>query len=131
MAVSGFARSGFLGVAGASDLSPATTGVTITVAELQAVIGAKDVNVAGRVLAAATAIVLAYAPGAPSAILNEAVIRASAWLLRSPATEVSTLIAGPAEVSYRPLASRHVLRASGAIGVLSQWRRPQATVLGD
>lgn len=81
-----------------------------------------------RLLAVATTIVEKHAPGAPSEIQGEAVIRIAAWLLdREPGLQRETL--GPRTHTY---ARTHIsaLRHSGAMALLRPWRRHTAGVAG-
>ena len=91
--------------------------VTILAGELQGAVNGldkADVAVADRLLAVVTALVEGEAPDAPSAIQNEASIRAAAWLFQS---QVSI---GQMSTENRTHASSAV-RASGARALLSPW----------
>ena len=73
-----------------------------------------DVAVADRLLAVVIALVEGEAPDAPSAVQNEAAIRAAAWLFQS---QVSI---GQMSTENRPHASS-AIRASGARALLAPW----------
>ena len=77
----------------------------------------------------AAAMVERYAPAAPQAVKNEAVIRLAGWLKSSPAGDLAPTGAGTLTFSWRPGASRNALRNSGAMGLLSGWHRPRAMIL--
>ena len=62
-----------------------------------------------------------HAPMAPQAIRNEAIIRTAGWLDEAPSSGIRRESGGPFDVSYSP-AMTGALRASGAMGLLSQWR---------
>ena len=76
----------------------------------------------------AAAIVERYAPAAPQAVKNEAVIRLAGWLRSSPPGDLVPTGAGGLEFTWRP-AGRNALRNSGAAGLLAPWHRPRAMVL--
>ena len=80
-------------------------------------------------LEAACALIERYASAAPTAIKNEAVVRAAGWMRQAPAGDVMPTQVGGITLSWRPDASRNVLRSSGAAGLLANWRRPRALVV--
>lgn len=97
--------------------------VTITAAQLAAAIRADAGNSAilaevTRLLPVATAIVERYAPGAPEAVQNEAVVRLSGYSFDAP---------------FNPAVGRTVttnaLQASGAAALLAQWRDHRGGVI--
>ena len=94
--------------------------VTITVAELAEAIGT-DSTTATRLPAVATALVERYAPDAPDAISNEAVIRTAGWLAEQPAAAITSETEGDIRTSYAPTAMS-ALRHSGAMALLSPWK---------
>ncbi|MDE2783791.1 MAG: hypothetical protein OXK77_12610 [Gemmatimonadota bacterium] len=102
--------------------------VTITGAELEAVIGAERA-VAERLLSVATAVVERYAPDAPSDIQNEAVIRFAGYLHQSRATIAfrSTSIGG-IDVQGPPTHAP-AFRNCGAMALLSPWKVRRAGVI--
>ena len=94
--------------------------VTITAADLQVEL-AIDSTRAARLLAVATALVVRYAPDAPNAIANEAVIRCAGWLAQAPAGGQRMESVGDISTAYTP-ASTGALRHSGAMALLSSWK---------
>ena len=99
--------------------------VTITAAELAEAVPISDVDRAGRVLAVATAIVVEYAPHAPAALLNEAVIRLAGYLTQSDYGGVREEKMGPREVAYQ-MNHAMMFRNSGAQALLTRWKRRRA-----
>ena len=81
-------------------------------------------------LEAASALVERYASGAPTSIKNEATVRAAGWMRQAPAADVMPTDVGVVKLTWRPSASRNVMRSSGAAGLLAPWRRPRALVVG-
>ena len=81
-------------------------------------------------LSAASALVERYAAGAPTAIKNEATVRAAGWMRQAPAADVMPTDVGVIKLTWRPTESRNALRSSGAGGLLAPWRRPRALVVG-
>ena len=102
--------------------------VTITAAELAAEIAADPIERAERILAAATAMVERYAPGAPTEIQNESVIRLGGWLAQSDYGGIRSEGEGGREVSYF---GNHAaaFRNSGAAMLLAPWRKRRALVI--
>ena len=94
--------------------------VTITAAELGQAVGV-DSTTATRLLAVATELVTRYAPDAPDAISNEAVIRCAGWLSEQPAAAITSESEGDIRTSYAPT-MLSALRHSGAMGLLSPWK---------
>lgn len=96
--------------------------VTITNAELSAALdlssSAGDAALAARLLAVATALVVRYAPDAPDAIANEAVIRCAGWLHEQPGAAIRSESIGDVSTSYAPTHTS-ALRHSGAMALLS------------
>ena len=89
--------------------------VTIDSTALKAAVnGLDDDTVADRLLAVVTALVEGEAPDAPSAIQNEAVVRAAAWLFQSQTS------IGQMSTENRTHASSSI-RASGARALLNPW----------
>ena len=103
--------------------------VTISAADLAAEIGATDQR-ATRLLAVATAAVEDYAPDAPEALQNEAVIRFAGYLAQSDYGGILTEEVGPRKVTY---AERHgaMFRNSGAEALLTRHKRRRAGAIGD
>ena len=107
-----------------SDPAPAA----LTAAALAAETGA-DLARAERVLPAASAMVERYAPTAPAALKNEAIIRFGGYLLGSDYGGVARESIGPKEVEY---AANHAnaWRNSGAAMLLTRWKRRRAGAIG-
>ena len=63
--------------------------VTLTAPELAQAVGV-DSTTATRLLPVATELVTRYAPDAPDAISNEAVIRCAGWLSEQPAAAITS-----------------------------------------
>ena len=82
--------------------------------------------------AVAAALVERFAPDAPGAVKNEAVIRVAAWThARIPRTTHSATI-GPIRADFRErYYSPDALRNSGAMGMLSPWRLHRALPVED
>ena len=95
----------------AVDLTAATLAVTLGVQE----------PVATRLLAVATAHVERFAPAAPGAVQNEAIIRFSGWLNESPVSGARREDIGDVSTAYSP-AMTDGFRASGAMALLSPWK---------
>ena len=94
--------------------------VTITAAELAEAVGV-DSTTAARLLAVASELVTRYAPDAPAAIQNEAVIRTAGWLAEQPAAAITGETEGDIRTAYAPT-MQSALRHSGAMALLSPWK---------
>ena len=94
--------------------------VTVTAASLEAETGA-DQDRAERILAVATAEVLAYAPHAPDAVANEAVIRLGGYLAQSDYGTIRSESLGPKSMSYQ-MNHAMMFRNSGAQALLTRWK---------
>ena len=94
--------------------------VTITLADLAVAVGT-DSTTATRLLAVASALVDRYAPDAPDAISNEAVIRAGGWPWEQPSAAIRSESEGDISASYAPT-HMSALRHSGAMALLSPWK---------
>ena len=103
--------------------------VTITVADLQAAIGG-PVAVAERVLPVASAIVVRYAPDAPDAIANEAVIRVAGWLRDTPSSGILQSRVREREFAQHRATLTGALRSSGAMALLRPYKAVGAGVCG-
>ena len=105
--------------------------VTITSAEL-AVALAGDLSgaTAAHLLEVSTALVLKYAPDAPDAVQNEAVIRTSGYLLNQPSEAMSSLKVGEGreELTFTP-SRQSALRHSGSMALLSPWKIRRAGLI--
>ena len=99
--------------------------------ELAGIIGA-DAETATRLLKLATEIVTRYVNNSdtPETITNEACIRLSGWLYESPANRTSQIGIGP-DISLRfNLSHLSALRHSGAMSLLSPYKRRRASPIG-
>ena len=102
--------------------------VTITAADLAAAIH-QPAAVAARLLAVATELVERYAPAAPEAVANEAVIRTSGYLAQHPADARREATVGGISSGWAPTHTS-ALRHSGAMSLLSPWKIRRAGVIG-
>ena len=105
-----------------------TSGVTLTAGQLADETTA-ELDRAERVLAVATAIVVAYAPLAPSVLLNEAVIRLGGYLAQSDYGSVrEESKVGNLSVSYQ---TNHAMafRNSGAQALVTRWKIRRAGLI--
>ena len=80
-----------------------------------------DHATADRLLAVGSALVTRYAPDAPAAISNEAVIRVAGWLAEAPTSGPRTETIGDVTTAWSPNMTG-ALRASGAMGLLSPFK---------
>ena len=94
--------------------------VTLSAAELTEAVGV-DSTTATRLLAVATELVTRYAPDAPDAVANEAVIRTAGWLAEMPSAAITSESEGDIRTSYAPT-MQSALRHSGAMALLSPWK---------
>ena len=102
--------------------------VTLTVEALAAAVGfsaGADTKPAGRVLPVATALVEDYAPAAPEAVQNEAVIRFAGYLLNADYGTVRSQSLGPQSLEF---VTNHaaMFRNSGAAALLTRYKRRRA-----
>ena len=95
--------------------------------ELQEATGA-DAATATRLSAVCKEIANRYVNNddVPESILNEAVIRLAGWLYESPAGRTSQLSLGPDMATRFNLSHNAALRHSGAMSLLSPYRRRRA-----
>ena len=94
---------------------------------LAAILGT-DNTTAARLLPAAAAMVHRFAPGAPSSVLREGLIRVASFLLNQPAAAVRSEKIGEVEQEFAPSLAA-VMRHSGAAGLLWQWRSREVGLL--
>ena len=94
--------------------------VIITAAQLAEAVGV-DSTTAARLLAVAAALVERYAPDAPDAVANEAVIRTAGWLAEQPSAAIRAETEADISTSYAP-SMQSALRHSGGMALLSPWR---------
>ena len=99
----------------------------LTVAELVAATGMAEAT-AERLLPVAAEQVDRFAPDAPQATKNEAVIRVAGWLASQPAASIREKSVGPLSISFA-VSEKSALRHSGAMGLLSPWKRRRAGAL--
>ena len=107
--------------------APTPSAVTITADELAAETSITEAR-AARLLPVAVAIVSEYAPLAPVAILNEAVIRLVGYLGSVDYGTIRSESLGPMAVDYVTNHSA-AFRNSGAAMLLTRWRRRRAGVI--
>ena len=100
--------------------------ITLTAAQLAEAIGS-DTETATRLLSVCTELVNNFALGAPEAVANEAVIRSAGWLKEQPPGIMSVDVEGN-EVVYR--GGMNPLRGSGAMSLLSPWKKRRAQKIG-
>ena len=107
---------------------PIAAGVTLTAQEL-ADETSTDLARAERVLPVASQVVVDYASDAPTAILNEAVIRFAGYLLGSDYGGVRSESLGPMSIDY---ITNHaaMFRNSGAMALLTRYKRRRAGAIG-
>lgn len=98
--------------------------VTITATDLATAVGF-TAAIATRLLPVATALVNAYAPTAPDAISNEAVVRAAGWLHGAPKTGAVAQQQGDIRTEFL-FEATGVLTHSGAKSLLSPFKRRRA-----
>ena len=100
--------------------------VTLTVAQLTESIGS-DTETATRLLSVCTELVNNFAAGAPDSVANEAVIRTAGWLKEQPPGVMSMDVQG-SEIIFR--GGMSPLRGSGAMSLLSPWKKRRARKIG-
>ena len=105
--------------------------VSLTATELAAEIGA-EAGPAGRLLSVATVMVEGYAPEAPAALQNEAVIRFAGYLAGSEygfSGAIASETVGP--ISYTlPVNHADAFRRCGAAMLLTRYRVRRAGLVG-
>ena len=104
--------------------------LTLTADDLAAAIAGPGQTVpAARLLTVADAVIEGYAPGAPSAIKNEAAIRFCGYLAASDFGGVVSESLGPRSTTW---ATGHadMFRRCGAASLLSPWRVRRAGLAG-
>ena len=103
--------------------------VTIDTAALRQAIGGTE-SIAARLLPVATEIVTRYAPEAPDAIQNEAVIRVAGWLRDSPSSGFMEAKRGAREYTLHRAHLTGALRSSGAMALLRPYKAVGAGLCG-
>ena len=99
--------------------------VMMTVDDLRVALGA-DLALMARIASihtAASARVERYAPSAPEAVQNEALIVFSGWIYQAQAQRRNVF---PTDNEGPPINASRAFLLSGAQGLLSSWRRPRA-----
>ena len=84
---------------------------------------------ADRFFPVASALVTRYAPSAPDAISDEALIRVAGWLAEAPASGARTETIGDITTAWSP-SMTGALRSSGAMALLSPWKARRAGPIG-
>ena len=102
--------------------------VTVTAADLAAAIR-QPAEVAGRLLAVVTELVENYAEHAPESVQNEAAIRAAGYLAQQPSDARRSTTVGGVSSSWA-VTHTSALRHSGAMALLSAWKRRRAGSIG-
>lgn len=77
----------------------------------------------------ASALIENYAPGAPQALKDEAVIRFAGYLAQADFGTISKETVGPRDVEY-PLNHSAMFRNCGAAALLTRWRVRRAGAIG-
>ena len=88
-----------------------------------------DTTTAEGLLTAAWPIICDYAPNAPPAVRQEALIRFAGWLAEAPATGVRSEAIGPLQRSYMTSATGGFSQ-SGARALLGPFRARRAGLIG-
>ena len=101
--------------------------VNLSAAELAEAVGIPEA-LAVRLLPTATALVDRFAPAAPEALANEAVIRTAGWLSEAPSSGARRESEGDISTTFSPAATG-ALRSSGAMALLSPWKARRAGVV--
>ena len=79
--------------------------------------------------ATASALVESYAPSAPQAVKNESTIRTAGYLTEHPSAAVRQDTVGDVTVGYAA-GNVSALRHSGAMSLLSPWKKRRAGAIG-
>lgn len=119
------------GLAGGDDPPPSTTAITITLDDFAAVIGFDDLTADRaryqRLYEMAQERINNYAPLAPTAVKNEAMVRFGGYFAQSDFGGVQSEAIGPRSVTYTPPSTNAAaFRHSGAAALLSPYRRRRA-----
>ena len=102
--------------------------VTVTPDQLAAELGISQ-DKASRLLNAAAALVVEYAPDAPAALQDEAVYRCAGWLAEQPPASIRSESVGNISTSYAT-SNLSALRHSGGQALLTRWKVRRAGVIG-
>ena len=95
--------------------------VSLTEADLAAALDVDD-TLAARLHPVAVALVERYAPDAPDAVQDEAVIRCAGWLAESPAGAIRSEMTGDVRTVFDVARASSALRHSGGMGLLTAWK---------
>ena len=87
-----------------------------------------DDSTIDRLGGAASALVEAFAPGAPQVVKDEAVIRCAGYMDGTPYIGVTRLSVGAVDMVFDRDRTRSALRLSGAKALLASWRAPGAAI---
>ena len=110
--------------------SPPETAVAVTLSSAALATAIRQpAEVAARLLAVATELVERYAPAAPEAIQNEAVIRCAGYLAQQPSDARRSTTVGGVSSSWA-VTHMSALRHSGGMALLSPWKRRRAGSIG-
>ena len=103
--------------------------VTLTAETLAVEIGATEER-ATCLLAVATEVVTRYAPNAPEALANEAVVRFAGYLAQADFGTIRTESVGPMSVEY-VVNHATMFRNCGAEALLTRFKRRRAGAIGN
>lgn len=103
--------------------------VSLSLPDLEAAAGITS-TVATRLLPVGTALVQQYAPNAPEAVQNEATIRVCGFLAQTPASTLRRIDAGSISIVYQAGGEQAALRRSGAMALLSPFKKRRAGKIG-
>ena len=111
--------------------NPGTAGLTAAIAKLRRVVpNLEDDTRAREVGELASAMVEGYAPGAPSPVKDEAVVRICGYLAQSSAYgAIRRGGVGPLSIEY-PSSHSSMFRNCGAQAILTRWKIRRAGVIG-
>ena len=94
--------------------------VNLTASALAQALGVNQA-MADRLHPVAVALVEKYAPTAPTAVQDEAVVRCAGWLSEQPHASIQSESTGDIRTSYSTT-NLSALRASGGMALLSPWK---------
>ncbi|MDE0331472.1 MAG: hypothetical protein OXL41_06335 [Nitrospinae bacterium] len=108
-----------------------TQGRTAALAKLRRRVSSlKDDELAAELGEAAAALIEEYAPGAPAAVKDEAVIRYVGYLKQSPPAAIQKISTGSVDVEFRALPPASSFQLSGARALLTRWKVRRGGVIG-
>ena len=79
---------------------------------------------------AAAAVIEGYAPGAPQAVKDEALIRYAGYLQQAPPGSIQKIDAGGIELEFRQAPPASSFQLSGAGALLTNWRVRRGGAIG-